>query len=62
MPGFDERRKELVVGIIDYIQLYNTRKQAEFKAKSAMESVIGSGMLPTIIQPAAYKVRSEQST
>jgi hypothetical protein len=57
--GFDEQRKELIVGVIDYIQIYNNAKKAEYRSKAAMEALIGKGLLPTIIEPVAYKVPAQ---
>jgi hypothetical protein len=55
LVGFDEEKKELVVGIIDFMRQYDILKQMERVGKS-LPMVVGSEA-PTIIQPPLYKAR-----
>jgi 1-phosphatidylinositol-3-phosphate 5-kinase len=55
LVGVDEDRKELVVGIIDFMRQYDILKQMERVGKS-LPMVVGSEA-PTIIQPPLYKAR-----
>ena len=55
LVGVDEERKELVVGIIDFMRQYDILKQMERVGKS-LPMVVGSEA-PTIIQPPLYKAR-----
>jgi len=53
--GIDDEKKELVVGIIDFMRQYDILKQMERVGKS-IPMVVGSEA-PTIIQPPLYKAR-----
>lgn len=55
LVGIDEEKKELVVGIIDFMRQYDILKQMERVGKS-IPMVVG-GEAPTIIQPNLYKAR-----
>lgn len=55
LVGVDEERRELVVGIIDFMRQYDILKQMERVGKS-LPMVVGSEA-PTIIQPPLYKAR-----
>jgi hypothetical protein len=55
LVGIDEEKKELVVGIIDFMRQYDILKQMERVGKS-LPMVVGSEA-PTIIQPPLYKAR-----
>lgn len=55
LVGIDEEKKELVVGIIDFMRQYDIMKQMERVGKS-LPMVVGSEA-PTIIQPPLYKAR-----
>jgi 1-phosphatidylinositol-3-phosphate 5-kinase len=56
LVGIDEERKELVVGIIDFMRQYDILKQMERVGKS-IPSVVAGVEAPTIIQPPLYKDR-----
>lgn len=51
LVGFDDERKEIVMGIIDYIQTYTNLKKLETVIKS-----VGK-VLPTVIDPQSYMDR-----
>jgi 1-phosphatidylinositol-3-phosphate 5-kinase len=55
LVGIDEEKKELIVGIIDFMRQYDILKQMERVGKS-IPMVVGSEA-PTIIQPPLYKKR-----
>jgi hypothetical protein len=55
LVGIEEEKKELVVGIIDFMRQYDILKQMERVGKS-LPMVVGSEA-PTIIQPPLYKAR-----
>eukprot|EP00903_Cladosiphon_okamuranus_P005970 g5894.t1 len=57
--GLDEERKELVVGIIDYMRQYDIIKRMERMGKSV--SMIAGQAEPTIVQPSLYKTRFQQA-
>ena len=52
--GLDDEKKEIYVGIIDYMREYDMKKQLEFLAKS---TVAGRGQQPTVVDPNKYKER-----
>lgn len=56
LVGFDNDRKELVVGIIDYIRTFTWDKKLEMVVKSTV-TLRGHGKLPTIVWPNLYRVR-----
>ncbi|KAK3088070.1 hypothetical protein FSP39_014286 [Pinctada imbricata] len=51
LVGFDEGRKELVVGIIDYIRTFTWDKKLETLFKST------GGKMPTVVSPEIYRNR-----
>ncbi|CAN0248659.1 unnamed protein product, partial [Laminaria digitata] len=53
--GLDEERRELVVGIIDYMRQYDIIKRMERMGKSV--SMIAGQAQPTIVEPSLYKAR-----
>lgn len=55
LVGVDEERKELVVGIIDYIRQYTWDKRLETGVKSV--GMIAGKSLPTVISPESYQLR-----
>eukprot|EP00586_Coscinodiscus_wailesii_P009101 CAMPEP_0172521040 /NCGR_PEP_ID=MMETSP1066-20121228/292349_1 /TAXON_ID=671091 /ORGANISM="Coscinodiscus wailesii, Strain CCMP2513" /LENGTH=247 /DNA_ID=CAMNT_0013303889 /DNA_START=658 /DNA_END=1401 /DNA_ORIENTATION=- len=55
LVGIDDEKKELVIGIIDFMRQYDILKQMERVGKS-LPMVVGSEA-PTIIQPPLYKAR-----
>ena len=55
LVGIDDEKKELVVGIIDFMRQYDILKQMERVGKS-LPMVVGSEA-PTVIQPPLYKAR-----
>jgi 1-phosphatidylinositol-3-phosphate 5-kinase len=55
LVGIDDSRKELVVGIIDYLRQYTWDKQIETGVKS-LGKIAGQGA-PTVISPRSYKRR-----
>ncbi|KAG5190222.1 hypothetical protein JKP88DRAFT_192304 [Tribonema minus] len=57
--GLDEDRRELVVGIIDYMRQYDIIKRVERMGKS-VSMVVGQAE-PTIVQPSMYKTRFQQA-
>lgn len=52
LVGFDEEHMEYVVGIIDYVRLFNWEKIIEFRVKK-----IGNTIDPTIVNPLSYQRR-----
>jgi hypothetical protein len=51
--GFDRGRKELVVGLIDFIRQYSWDKQVESWVK--MSGILGgAGKEPTVVSPHQY--------
>ncbi|KAM7283540.1 putative FYVE finger-containing phosphoinositide kinase, fyv1 [Ixodes scapularis] len=56
LVGFDNDRRELVVGIIDYIRTFTWDKKLEMVVKSTV-TLRGHGKLPTIVWPNLYRVR-----
>ncbi|KAH8619139.1 putative FYVE zinc finger TCP 1 cpn60 chaperonin family Phosphatidylinositol 4 phosphate 5 Kinase [Trypanosoma vivax] len=56
--GVNHSRRELYVGIIDYLHPYTGAKAIESKVKAGLETVLGvPGRDPTIIDPVSYRVR-----
>jgi len=55
LVGMDDDKKELVVGIIDYMRQYDIIKRMERMGKSV--GMIAGQAEPTIIQPPAYRNR-----
>ncbi|XP_034244231.1 1-phosphatidylinositol 3-phosphate 5-kinase isoform X2 [Thrips palmi] len=53
LVGLDQSRKELVVGIIDYIRSFTWDKRLE----NVFKKVAGQGKAPTIVQPEDYQSR-----
>ena len=56
LVGVDNTRRELVVGIIDYLRQYTWDKQVESWVKNS-GLLGGKGKVPTIISPTLYKKR-----
>lgn len=56
LVGQDDQRKELVVGIIDYIRTFTWDKKLEMVVKSA-GILGGQGKMPTVVFPDLYKSR-----
>jgi len=52
LVGFDKQNEEYVVGIIDYVRLYDFTKEIEFRVKK-----LGKTIDPTIIRPGNYQKR-----
>ncbi|KAJ6224658.1 hypothetical protein RDWZM_003203 [Blomia tropicalis] len=52
LVGFDEQFSEYVVGIIDYVRLFNWEKEIEFRVKK-----LGKAIDPTIVHPSQYQRR-----
>ncbi len=59
LVGVDDKNKQLVVGIIDYIGLYTWKKGLETAGKSV--GMIAGRAAPTIIQPTKYKERFREA-
>lgn len=57
LVGIDEERKELVMGIIDYLRQYTWDKQLETWVKASAFLGGSKDVLPTIISPDQYKKR-----
>ncbi|KAJ1258876.1 hypothetical protein BS78_10G109300 [Paspalum vaginatum] len=57
LVGIDEERKELVMGIIDYLRQYTWDKQLETLVKATGFLGGSKDVLPTIISPDQYKKR-----
>lgn len=57
LVGIDEERKELVMGIIDYLRQYTWDKQLETWVKATGFLGGSKDVLPTIISPDQYKKR-----
>lgn len=57
MVGVDEEKKELVVGIIDFLRQYTWDKQLETWVKAS--GILGGpkNEAPTVISPIQYKKR-----
>ncbi|XP_052764126.1 1-phosphatidylinositol 3-phosphate 5-kinase-like isoform X2 [Mya arenaria] len=54
LVGLDEQKKELVVGIIDYIRTFTWDKKLE----TILKSHIGDrGKMPTVVSPEVYRTR-----
>ncbi|CAH0389172.1 unnamed protein product [Bemisia tabaci] len=56
LVGLDENKKELVVGIIDYIRTFTWDKKVEAMVKKS-GLLGGQGKLPTIVSPNLYRER-----
>ncbi|XP_070571165.1 1-phosphatidylinositol 3-phosphate 5-kinase-like [Ptychodera flava] len=56
LVGIDESRKELVVGIIDYIRTFTWDKKLEMVVKSS-GILGGQGKMPTVVSPELYRTR-----
>jgi 1-phosphatidylinositol-3-phosphate 5-kinase len=54
LVGLDEEKKELIVGIIDYLHQYTWDKQIETGVKSLVSE-------PTVISPQNYRKRFQQA-
>jgi hypothetical protein len=61
MIGFDEEKKELIVGIIDCIRTYTWDKKFEFWLKSGVSGGQGGRAQPTITSPKEYKWRFREA-
>ncbi|CAM9853463.1 unnamed protein product [Sphacelaria rigidula] len=57
--GLDQDRRELVVGIIDYMRKYDLIKRVESVSKTM--TMIAGQAEPTIVQPSLYKARFQQA-
>ena len=55
IPKEGEESNEIVLGIVDYLQLYNYRKMIESNVKKA--AMIAGQLEPTVIGPARYQLR-----
>ena len=55
IPKEDEESGEIVLGIVDYLQLYNYRKMIESNVKQA--GMIAGQLEPTVIGPTRYQLR-----
>ena len=53
--GVDEKKREVVFGIIDYLRQYTWDKKLETWAKASW--VVPKNELPTVISPGEYKKR-----
>lgn len=53
--GVDQRRRELVFGIIDYLRQYTWDKKLETWVKASW--VLPKNELPTVISPKEYRKR-----
>ncbi|XP_069701423.1 1-phosphatidylinositol 3-phosphate 5-kinase isoform X2 [Periplaneta americana] len=56
LVGLDKERRELVVGIIDYIRIFTWDKKLETIVKSS-GILGGQGKMPTIVSPELYRAR-----
>jgi len=61
MIGFDEEKKELIVGIIDCIRTYTWDKKFESWLKSGVSGGQGGRAQPTITSPKEYKWRFREA-
>ncbi len=57
--GIDEEKREIVMGIIDYLHQYTWDKQIETGVKSLGK--IAGQSTPTVISPGSYKDRFRQA-
>ncbi|XP_041374474.1 1-phosphatidylinositol 3-phosphate 5-kinase-like isoform X2 [Gigantopelta aegis] len=57
LVGLDETKKELVVGIIDYIRTFTWDKKLEMVVKSQISMIGGQGKMPTVVSPQLYRGR-----
>jgi hypothetical protein len=53
----DVDRAKCTIGIVDYLHPYTGAKLVESKMKGALETVVGGGKDPTIIEPVHYRLR-----
>jgi len=60
LVGLDEKKHELVVGIIDYLRQYDIVKRTEYMSKSVGMMVAGKDE-PTIIPPTQYRRRFQSA-
>ncbi|CAL8101719.1 unnamed protein product [Orchesella dallaii] len=56
LVGFDEEKRELVVGVIDYIRTFTWDKKIETFVKSS-GILGGQGKTPTVVSPVEYQTR-----
>ncbi|ODM96587.1 1-phosphatidylinositol 3-phosphate 5-kinase [Orchesella cincta] len=56
LVGFDEEKRELVVGVIDYIRTFTWDKKIETFVKSS-GILGGQGKTPTVVSPDEYQTR-----
>ncbi|XP_047111766.1 1-phosphatidylinositol 3-phosphate 5-kinase [Schistocerca piceifrons] len=56
LVGLDQEKRELVVGIIDYIRTFTWDKKLETMVKSS-GILGGQGKLPTVVSPELYRAR-----
>jgi 1-phosphatidylinositol-3-phosphate 5-kinase len=54
LVGFDEEKRELVVGVIDYIRTFTWDKKIESIVKTSLG---GQGKTPTVVSPGEYQTR-----
>ena len=54
--GLDDTKKEIYMGIIDYMREYDLKKQVEWVVKSS-GIMGGRGQQPTVVDPTKYKER-----
>ncbi|KAJ3145592.1 1-phosphatidylinositol-3-phosphate 5-kinase, partial [Irineochytrium annulatum] len=59
LVGIDEEKRELVVGIVDYIRTYTWDKKVESWVKE--NAFMGARDQPTILSPRQYKLRFRES-
>ena len=57
--GFDDKKSEVVIGVIDYLRQYDIVKKTEYVGKSVGLMVGGGKEAPTIIPTLQYKKRFE---
>lgn len=56
LVGFDDEKRELVVGVIDYIRTFTWDKKIETFVKSS-GILGGQGKTPTVVSPDEYQTR-----
>nr|CAB3264883.1 1-phosphatidylinositol 3-phosphate 5-kinase-like [Phallusia mammillata] len=57
LVGIDEDRKEIVVGIIDYMRTFTWDKKLEMHWKSIVPARHGARSMPTVVHPELYRSR-----
>ena len=57
LVGIDEKKKELRVGLVDYIGQYNWYKRLETKGKTQINSAFLNNKSVTILEPVKYAER-----